>query len=69
MLEYDESMMSYNYYCDGASCDAEVIVDDLRNNYSLKMASEEIKSKGWRIVYDEDLKQFYHYCPECKNNY
>ena len=33
---------------------------------TLKEAVDAIKQDGWRVVYDEDLKEFYHYCTNCK---
>ena len=32
---------------------------------TLKEAVDTIKQDGWRVVYDEDLKDFYHYCLNC----
>ena len=51
---------SFTFTCDDCSEEISIISD------TLKQAVEAIKQDGWRVVYDEDLKEFYHYCSECK---
>jgi hypothetical protein len=50
---------SFTFTCDDYGEEISTISD------TLKQAVDAIKQDGWRVVYDEDLREFYHYCESC----
>lgn len=64
MFEPDNEMNTITVCCDGNGCVFNEFVDSI----DFSEAAKQIKANGWRIVYDEDTKDFFHYCPVCKQN-
>ena len=61
MLEVDNTFNTIDVYCDGKACTNEERIDS--DDFSVM--SKEIKENGWRIVRDEETKDWFHYCPKC----
>lgn len=55
----DEYSHSFTFYCDACGYEMEFHTDEL------KEATQNLRDCGGKVVYDEDLKEYYHYCPDC----
>jgi len=58
-FEYDNENEEGEITCDKC-CQQFVTVGSFRE------CIEDAKAELWRVVYDEVLKAYFHYCPECK---
>lgn len=57
------------FKCDGNDCNEIFHFKGNNKQYVLRIATQEAKSKGWKIYFDTDAISWIHYCPTCKLKY